>query len=202
MQWEWLVLIIPVVMWILANVIRGPEDAPPDVRRRRLPEVEQEAQPGAPRPQQPSEVERFLEEINRMRQRTAEEARPQEPRPQPRPAELPRRAQRPPRPRPVPVQPQSRPRTEQRQTSAPQVVRSVRPVSPPPPPVPVLMAEVVDVLPVTPLSPAPTLAATQVVEAPVALALRNLIRNPHTLAAAIVLNEVLGPPRCRRRVRY
>ena len=38
-------------------------------------------------------------------------------------------------------------------------------------------------------------------ESPVAVALRGLFRTPETLAAAIVLHEVIGPPRCRRRRR-
>jgi hypothetical protein len=194
-NWMWIVLLIPVVIWILSTVIR-PEEPP---RRRFPPRDDERAEPRRGRP--PGEVERFLEEINRLRRRTGEEqqrppetppARPEIPRP------VPRRVVRPtaaaPRPRPQPVS-----RAVPLET---QLGNIPVPASPSRPPAPVVPARgAAPVLDVIPVSRAPALAsiALPVPEGSPAAAIQGLFRNPQTLAAAIILHEVLGPPRCKRR---
>jgi len=192
-SWIWIVILIPVVIWILSTVIRPPDEQP---RRRFPPGADERAEARRGRP--PGEVERFLEEINRLRRRTSEEQRPPEPAPAsarpevPRP--VPRRVVRQPAPRPQPV---SRPVPVQR---AP-VGRMPVPASAPlPPPVPAPAST--EVLEVIPVSRAPVLSSLPAATAgmsPAASAIRDMFRNPQTVAAAIVLHEVLGPPKCRRR---
>src|SRR5689334_20141579 len=116
MHWEWVVPVIALVLWILNNLIRNADDKQARTARRR-------AEPGEERPAErsPSDVDQFLEEINRMRRRSApprhgeapEVVRAEEP---PRPSEPPRpvylptvvETPRPERPRPRPAQ---KPRT-------------------------------------------------------------------------------------------
>jgi hypothetical protein len=201
-HWMWLVIVIPVVIWILSSVIRPPEEQPRDLRRRFPPR--DDLGPGEPRPRPQGEVERFLEEINRLRSRSAEQQRAaEEPTaaPPPKPVQpMPRRV-----PRPVPPR-RSRPEPVVRPE-----LRESRPIgnlplpvtAPPPPQVPALVVrpvlEVVDVVAASasarPVMPAPLLP-TNVSPAE---ALRGMLQTPQTLAAAIVLHEILGPPRCRRR---
>src|SRR5262245_22697286 len=109
MNWMWIVILIPVVVWILSSVIRPSEEQPRDLRRR-LPPRDDEGPGEPPRARPPSEVERFLEEINRLRQRAAEQQKAAEeptaaPAPKPPPPPMPRQM-----PRPVP--PPRRPRPE------------------------------------------------------------------------------------------
>jgi hypothetical protein len=200
-HWMWLVIVIPVVIWILSSVIRPPEDQPRDLRRRFPPRDDLGA--GEPRPGPQGEVERFLEEINRLRRRSAEQ--------QPA-AEEPTAA-----PPPKPAQPMPRRVPPRRPRSEPVVrpeLRKVRPIGtlplpattppPPPPPQPPApmappIAEVIEVVatraPGRPVVAAPLLP-TNVSPAE---ALRGMLQTPQTLAAAVVLHEILGPPRCRRR---
>jgi hypothetical protein len=197
-NWMWIVILIPVVIWILSTVIRPPEEQP---RRGFPPGGEEPAEPRRGRP--PGEVERFLEEINRLRRRASEEQRPSEApaaRPEvPRP--VPRRVVRPnvPRPRPQPV---SRPLEAAPLGKIP-VPASVPPPPPPPPPAPAapvgVSGEVLDVIPVSRAPVLTSLPAATAGLSPAATAIRDMFRNPQTLAAAIVLHEVLGPPKCRRR---
>jgi hypothetical protein len=187
MHWEWVVPVIALVLWILNNLIRNADDKQARNAQRRA-----EAEEAQPAEQPKSDVDQFLEEINRMRRRT-EPPRRQEPpevvRAEPRPSEPPRpvyvptvvETPRPERPRPRPAQ---RPRTQ-----------VARPVAPKP------GAEILDVIPVAaPVAPhkAPTVSAPTRQPSPAVVQLRSMLRSPGTIQAAIVLQEVLGPPRCRR----
>lgn len=195
MHWEWVVPVIAVVLWILSSVIRSPEEPPRDLRRRRLPN-NRPAQGGEPaRPS--SEVERFLEEINRLRRRAADgqkpadETREEEPRAEPSP-----RPEPPPRP-----QPPSLPRRPRRTPAV--VVPPRRAVAQPPPPPPAQAVPVLDVLEVIAAPATPMAKAAQRIPAPAAspavAQLRTLLASPQNLQTAVLLHEVLGPPRCRRR---
>jgi len=187
MHWEWVVPVIALVLWILNNLIRSADD-----KRARNAQRGAELENEQPAEQPKSDVDQFLEEINRMRRRT-EPPRRQEPpevvRAEPRPSAPPLpvyvptvvETPRPQRPRPRPAQ---RPRTQ-----------VARPVAPKP------GAEILDVIPVAaPVAPhkAPTVSAPTRQPSPAVVQLRSMLRSPGTIQAAIVLQEVLGPPRCRR----
>jgi hypothetical protein len=190
MHWEWIVPVIALALWILSSLVRGVEEQQRAGR-----------QPGSrPVDRPPSEVDKFLEEINRMRRRSAqpspEQARPQpatrtapmpevlpadrSPPPLAEPIPSPPAMFEPPKPKPRPVQPRrEKPRT---------AVAKPVPPRPVPPPVPV------------PEAPAPSKVVAQVRRpAPAVAQLWTLLKSPATLQAAILLQEVLGPPRCRRR---
>jgi hypothetical protein len=100
----------------------------------------------------------------------------------------------------------SPPRDERLEPPQPSPPPVVRPVPPPrrrfPPPL---------VQPVAKAGPAPPVAAVPVVNpvvpmvtptrkpSPAALELFNLLKNRHSLRAAVLLREILDPPLCRRR---
>jgi hypothetical protein len=192
MQWQVLVPIIVIAIFILINVFRTNEEQPRETRRRPM---------GGPRPprgpdQLPSEVERFLEEIERMKRRAVDEkprAVVEEPRPEPAPVPVPR-VDRPQRPRTAPPPRRTRPGPLRERPI------DVVPVPVLPPPLPPVVVEAVPlsqpvgavgfaVQPVGAVSPAKA--------APPVQQLRELMRTPKTLQTAVLLQEVLGPPRCR-----
>jgi hypothetical protein len=183
MHWEWVVPVIALVLWILNNLIRNADDKQARNARRRA-----EAEEAQPAEQSKSDVDQFLEEINRMRRRT-EPPRRQEP------SEV-VRAEEPPHPsepaRPVYV---------------PTVVETPRPQRPRPRPAqkPRTLvakpsgAEILDVIPVAvPAAPYKPAAVPTRQPSPAVVQLRSMLRSPGTIQAAIILQEVLGPPRCRR----
>lgn len=204
MNWV-IILVIVAVVFILANVFK-----PDDETKRR------QARPGEPPRPLGNDINQFLDEMNRLRRRAAEAppAEPEEYRSEapPRPAP----AVRPPVPRPPRPRPRIQPPTP--------ALAFTPPAPPPPPPVPrIVVAEpvILDVLPAStprPSSPpapprfpdalparSPAPAAAPVVAAPVVeklppavTQLRSLLRSPQGLRNAMLLKEVLGPPRCRR----
>jgi outer membrane biosynthesis protein TonB len=192
-----IVFVVIVVLTVLGSLLKGADE--PKAPQR---------MPGDDRPRTITEVDKFLEEINRLKRKAASEQaapppvrpstlqapppkpRPMEPFPPPRPrpavAEVPR-----PRPRPVPP-PRPAPTRAPAPVRAPEpvvldvveVVQSVKPVDvlPPPPP------------------PSPTPGRSQTVTpSPTLAQFRDLVRTRTGLQTAIVLQEVFGPPRCRRR---
>lgn len=199
MHWEWVVPVIALVLWILNNLIRNASE---DKTRPGQRPPQPDGQRPAERPA--SDVDQLLEEIDRMRRRSApqrrEEARPQPtPPPQAYRAEEPRRVEQP-RPvvaptvaeRPRPERPRTR--TAQRPAEKPRTMVAKQVVPRP-------GAEILDVIPVASPVPAKTVAAS--VRRPetssAVLQLRSMLRTPSSVQAAIMLHEVLGPPRCRRR---
>jgi len=195
MHWELLVPVVVLAVWILSHLFRGAEEM------KELPR----AQPGQPAPPEPprSEVDKFLDEIKRMR-REVSEPRPAPPAnlkdiPEVIPVEQPR-----PRPVPPPQQPQNRPPAPR-----PANVRQANPNTLPPPRPPQKQTKLR-----RPEAPKPTLAPPPSADVPHAApavvffqhtpspAITQtlvLIRNPTTLPAAFILQEVLGPPRSKRR---
>lgn len=191
MHWELLVPVVVLAVWVLSHLFRSAEE----LKERRV-EPGQPAPPEAPR----SEVEKFLDEINRMRRQ------PAAPRPAPPPTAMkdipevipvePPRPAPPPQIRPLPRPPAVRaanPTTLQppRPPQAKQV--KTRRVEPPRPVVapPALTLATPDAAPaVVSFQHAPSPAVTQML---------GMLRNPASVRAAVLLQEVLGPPRCRRR---
>jgi hypothetical protein len=200
MHWELLIIpLIAVGVWVLGTVFRGAEDERQKALRQRRPA-------GGARPPQrrpATDLDRFLEEARRRREAAARPepppppaARPAEPRrPEPRPlrqreperpAAVTRRPEPPPRPAP-PARPKAEPvvavrRAEPVAEARPAVVVEAVPAPPPPPPVPVVEVR-----------------ARTAIGAAVQDQVAALLRSPQAAGAAFVLQEVLGPPLCRRR---
>jgi hypothetical protein len=230
-----IVIVVFLVIWVLTNVLRAQQD---DSKAARRPPVgPAHRPPGAPPLERntASDIDRFLAEIDRLRQRgpQGEEPAPTAARPTQRPAATP-----PPPPRPVPSPPQARPqppaarpRTQQPQQRGAQG-HAKRPTPPPAPP-----AKVAAPMPMTE-APAPAAASdpvqtraeaqsdvrfvetsrqkTLVKLAGVAgavspsarkppstgsalEAMQTLLKGKSGLACAVLLGEILGEPRCRRR---
>lgn len=202
MDWAWVIPIIAFIVWVISQVIRASQQAniPPGPQR-----------PPQARPQRAAdaEIERFLEEINRRRQ--AQAGRPLEERV-------------PPRREPPPVQPVEAPAPKplRPRSAAPRV----KPVSQPPPvrrrPAPTL----VEPLPTPPPPPAPPptpdlVQAAQAEAAAIAAEVGSLefkpiapVKRPEPspllkrlremltsdgIRAAILVNELISPPKCLRR---
>jgi hypothetical protein len=159
------------VVWVLNQLLRNREIDEP-VRPR----------PGGQGPARSptNDIDKFLQEIDRLRRKGSEE-RAEPERPVVKPA---------PRARPVVVaQPVPRVRTPR--------VR-VEPIPE------VTVVEPVRVLPAAPSS-LTVQRAPQVDRrgdgrmSPAIATAMNLVRTPQSLAAAVILQEVLGPPKCKRR---
>jgi hypothetical protein len=189
MNWEFiLVLLIPVGVWVLSSLFKG-ADADEANRPRRGP-----GQGG--RPRAASDIDRFLEEINRRRKESAERqfTPPQEVPvaeevrrgPPPR-AQTPRRrpgSSRPNRARPV--------------RSVPDLVEVVAAPQvdfPTPAPSPVLSVE--EVRPPVAM-PSERFPATATLSRSV-LPLKALLGTRENLRMVLVLREILGPPVCKRK---
>jgi hypothetical protein len=196
MDWaKWVIPLIAVVVWILANLARLPKEMPrPPVRKPPLP----------PREGQPkSEVERFLEEVSRRRRQPAE--RKPVPKQGPPPIELPEELRRReevrrreealarrsvPAPAPTPRQLAEKPRQTPVQTKV-EVAAVPQPGS------------TVEAVPV-PKAAAATLAPPVTTVKPPAVPARvlSLLRDPASLPAAFLLQEIFRPPLCQRQPQH
>jgi hypothetical protein len=181
MHWEWVVPVIALVLWILNNLIRNADEKQArNVRRPAEPEGERPAE------RTTSDVDQFLEEINRMRRRSTPQRREEPKQPpvrseEPAPVFVPTVVERPrPQQRPRP-RPAEKPRTMVAKPVAVQVGAEIR-----------------DVIPVAPPN-APTALAPTRRPSPAVAQLWSMLRTPGSVQAAIMLQEVLGPPRCRKR---
>jgi hypothetical protein len=171
MKLELILPIIIFVVWVLNHLLRNRENEEP-VRPR--------AGNPAPNRGATNDIDRFLQEIDRLRRKGDERTEPAE-RPAPKPVV---------RTRPtVQTVPRARPVSQ---------VREVQTVSP--------VVDVVAVVPprqpfITPPPPPPVQRAAQVerMSSPAMSAAFNLLRSRQSLSAAVVLHEVLGPPKSRRR---
>jgi hypothetical protein len=171
MPWELLVVpVIAVAVWIIGTLIRSAEQA-------KGPE-------GAPRrqPEQVTDLDRFLREVNRRRQA-------RQPRDEEEPTARVERREPPRRPAPPPP--------------PPEVIPVVLPVAEvvvaqPAPAAPTLRVHEAPALPELPADK----SARPLPERPESAALaslRKLLRSRDGLRTAVVLQEVLGPPLSRRR---
>jgi hypothetical protein len=178
MKGEWIVPVVVLIVWLVSTILKSREKDEP-VRPK---------QPGGGDGRKPSsDIDRFLQEIDRLRRQSAGEpsaaARPVPPPPRP--------VQQPPRVRPVKKSVRLEAVPEVVVVEAAPVVKPMLPVSAGayggPPPVPKQPARAAQV------------SIRERGQSPgVAVAL-DLLRSPRSLGGAIVLQEVLGPPKCRRR---
>lgn len=178
----WIIIFIPVVMWILSSLVRGGEEEKP--------------QPGDVRNKPSSnDLDRFLEEVNRRRQQASErQAGP------PPPPEDVRRRQPAPTRRPAPPAPRPQP-----QRPAPAQV--VKP-APRATPTPVVRAESAPsvipvkisglVVPILPSVRSRAIMNMRATRNPAAEQVGVILSTPAGLQAAFLLKEILGPPRCHR----
>jgi hypothetical protein len=208
MGFESLLLIVVVVeaVWILSSLFRGSEE------ERRPPAGRPAQRPGTtPNRTRPpaTNVDRFLEEINRRRREAAERQSAQRPAPPP-PARTPSR-QGPPPTRPSPPPAQRFPPVEVVARPQPRVVEAVAVVeerkAPAAQPLPsrapatsgtetFVPSTVTDVrMAVAVTSPAPVGRATV---SPVLAELLPLLRGRKSLRSAFLLKEIFGRPLCQR----
>jgi hypothetical protein len=175
----WLLIVIPIIIFVVSVMLKGL--AP------KAPGGEDEVQPDEPsqrtRPTA-TDVERFLAEINR-RKREAERDDIREPPPRREPRRERRQRQpataQPSRTRPVTVL-----RVSEEEASRLPVVQAVE-------------DEPVSVAPAAP--PVVYLPAMSKPASPVLKEVLPLLRSARGRKAAVVLQEILGPPRCRRMMR-
>jgi hypothetical protein len=192
-HWEWLIAVAAIVFWIVQSLRGGEEE-----RNRNRQRAGGEAGPANKPARRPAtDIDRFLDEVNRRR-RQAAERKPvvvlREKPPAPAPASRPRPSVRLPAPRPIPQPAPLRPVLE-------------RPAKPAPVTVPGAVAEIVFATPVVatpvdvaaeprPVQPAPS--PGPVVPGPAASRIEALLTSPEDLQAILVLREIFGPPLCRR----
>jgi hypothetical protein len=198
MHWEWLVLVIFLIVWIVSSLIQGVEKERSRMNRSR-------PLPGGDRPpgerssrRAPTDIDRFLEEVNRRRRQAAER----------RPATAGR--EKPPAPLPGPLAPSSRPRMPARPVGGKPIIPAPRVASGKiPEAIPVTettaaaeilaVASVMHAAPaanVPETSPVAATGAAEVEKEPAALPpLAELLRGPDNLRTAVILHEILGPPR-------
>lgn len=181
---DWLKLLIPLIavaVWILSNMAKN-KDMPRRLQPPPLPPPdENDARPR----RSANEVDRFLEEVRRRRAEA--EGRPAPPR------------------EPVKPTPPSRQSVPERRRATPPVAPPPprRAPAPPPMPAPAEILEAVVVMPSPPIETRVTKAplASAPVAVPVSNALAStvdLLRKKQTLAAAVILREILGPPASAR----
>jgi hypothetical protein len=197
--WDvWIIPIIAIAVWIIGALVRSREED----RGRKV--TRPVGRPGSPQgPEAATELDRFLRELHRRRQVTEQqEARER--------AAAPPLTVEPVSPRPRPVPPERTgprrpaPRTTRRPVAGPvrQTIPTVIPVTQP---VPVAAPSPPSVQPV----PVATVAAPVESPPPEAIpvlppshlkqTLDGLLQSPDRLRAAVVLQEILGPPVCCRR---
>jgi hypothetical protein len=171
-QFEWIVPLIVFFLWIINGLLRGSDEE----RRQASGRAPGRTEPGRPPRKQPTDIERFVEEVNRRRRENVER-RPGTPiAAKPAPAR-PRLQQHPIQARPIPTVQPIRQRESERQKAA-EVILVAEPAVPTVRPMPVIpVAE----------------------EQPQNLALlMNMLQTPEGLLSSVVLREVFGPPLCLR----
>jgi hypothetical protein len=178
---EWMLPVFIVVVWIVQYVLRNREKEEPLRAARGKPgDRPANRNPG-------SEIDRFLQEIERMKKKSGEE-RPEPPKPNraPLPKVLPVVA-KPPRVRPVAPRVSVGPANAE---SVPVIAIERMPTSTP---------SAAALRPVGTLVTAPKAIARPRRLSPALDGALRLLRSPQSAASAIVLNEILGPPKCKRR---
>jgi hypothetical protein len=156
---EWIVPVVVLIVWLISTIMKSREEEP--VRPRK---------PGTEPGRKPTgDIDKFLQEIDRLRRKSAEE--------QGRTA------------RPVPPPPRVKP--------SPPVVTRAKPVPRLEPAIPGPV--VVEAVSASPVANLPRPGRATVDRPPTgATATMHLLRSPRSVAAAVVLQEVLGPPKCKR----
>jgi len=199
-QWEILVGVIALGMFILAHVLRNNEEERRTNRNRTTPDRERPVTRRASRSE--DQVDRFLEEVNRRRKQIAE-TRQRRPAPEAPPARsrqpggLARRTAPPPKPRPL-----AEPMPAPRPAPAPEVVAEVIPLAVPVPSTPSQSSG----LEGGSYQPAPgraplsevTLGEKAKTIAPEMKQVAKLISSTQSLRTAMLLRIIMEPPLCRR----
>lgn len=182
MEWTWLIPIIAFAVWVINNL------------QQRQREAAKQAAGGGARPagQRPrpgnSEIDRFLEEINRRRQQQQMEQRQEPPRAQqPPPVRRPSPGRQPDRPRLVETK-----RRRRVPDPTPAEVLAVEPIVP-------------EVLPATPFEERLAVNDPQFTSRKSTPAhftqLRKLLATAEGRRTAFLLHEILGPPKSKRQGR-
>jgi hypothetical protein len=165
---EWMLPVFIVVVWIVQAILRNREqDEPTRAAKNKSGERTGNRNAG-------SEIDKFLQEIERMKKKAAEE-KPDAPKPPPR--------VRPASPQPPRVKPVTRIKLQPAAVVAPPVIALQPAVT-------------------IPMSQRPIAAAPQIAKvrrSAGVLGAISLLRSPNSVASAIVLNEILGPPKAKRR---
>jgi hypothetical protein len=200
---EVVVLVVILLVWIVSYLVRQAEDAK-DLRRRQLPgRGQQTSESPARRPV--SDIDRFLEEVQRRRRQGSEQRpivvreKPSDPTPvlpppSPRGTRVQTRGQsRRPAVASVPVPPAASRDTGRARLLEAAVVLEAQPVQPDAPLVQTSAAS----LGFPPQPAAPVSVITEP-SFPALESLTALLRSPESLSTAIVLREVLDQPLCRR----
>jgi hypothetical protein len=193
-NWEWLVPVIILLIWIVNHFLRGADEDRP-VNRPRGGD-----RPGEGRParRSSSEIDRFLDEVNRRRRQAAE-----------------RKQSAPPRERPAPAtarttRPSSPPRpASSRSAPPPRVVRQPldrRPERQPPGETVVVMesvpiAQVAAASPSEPPLPPPPVSPSSQPPSAAMVQLASLLGSADSLRTAVVLHEIFSAPLSHRRHR-
>src|SRR5262245_61099032 len=184
LEFKWIVPVIVVIVWVINAILKSRENEEP-VRPKRP--------GGAPREgRNPvGDIDRFLQEIDRLRQKTAEERGTTMPPPVVRPV---------PRARPVPTSAPTRTRPAARQPLTMEPLPVVHPASPA---VPIVQPAASagrqgDTARTLVPSMAGRIAASYSVDLPRVTEALNLLRSRQSAATALVLKEILGPPKCRQ----
>ncbi|HEV3118247.1 MAG TPA: hypothetical protein VGY58_14450 [Gemmataceae bacterium] len=194
----WIVIIVFVLIWIVNNFLRSAQEER-TANRRRLSGEGQTASQGTRRPK--TEIEQFLEEVNRRRRQKDSRQAPAE-------------EQQPPMRTPVATRPARQPAGEVRRSRPATRPGRTMPEREPQRPMAVEEAVVVEtasrpevgqgtlgqMTPVAGAPPAPapaTLVADEIRVTPLN-ELTTLLRSTEGMRVAMILQEVLAPPRCRR----
>jgi hypothetical protein len=193
-RWEiWLIILIPVAVSILSLLFRSAKEEP---RRNGRPRPNpQDVPSGRPPRRSVSDIDQFLEEINRRRREAAEKRKSGEPVVVAVPA--------PPPVRPRPAPPVLRPARRVERERQPPRIRE-----PLPPPERIIITEAVP-LPPSPAAPEwqppppaeprhPPQGAKPTVVNPALAQVLPLLRSPQGLRSAIVLREIFDRPLCQR----
>ncbi len=212
-------IVIFVVVWIVTNVIRAQQDAA-QAARRTVNRPTGAANSRVPEKSASSDIDRFLQEIDRLRKKNqdqpASESRPKPPPPRPqKPPEPLRVREQPPRrvpserKKPASERKPARPSSSPSSVKTPASVSGVTPASRPPRVSQIEQSrpEVQAVRPVAePTQPGPVRTPveptqpgiSEPVSGPVQI-LKTLFKSGEGMAAAVLLHEILAEPRCRRR---
>jgi hypothetical protein len=205
---EWLVPIVVLGVWILSSLLRNNEEERRNPRKPRPFPDREGGQVDRPQGKSSSDIDRFLEEVNRRR-RQAGEARKVPP-----PPERPQ-VRTPPVAEAVPVQRQRRPPPAQggrpvtpraRRQPVPERVVEVLPQAEPvtavevvPPAAPVLWPPVEDAYKLAGATSAGVAQVTGIRKpSPELTQLAALLRTPQSMRSAMLLRIIFDPPVCRR----
>jgi hypothetical protein len=193
--WEvWAALIVGAAVWIIGQLLRQSADDDPKKRPPARPQPTD--RPNRPRPASgTTDLDRFLQEVQRRKQMAEGHGKPPPPPKKPQP-------QRRPPPRNVPdVLPTRTPGAER--WAQPAVVEVVPVQTPParvpaPAPVQEVVAAVVVPGEVQPMARRAFPPPRKTEMSPALAQLQKLMASRDSLRAAVLLQEVLGPPLCHR----